>query len=352
MKTAMTRVGGSAVFLLVTALLPSCARGNDPSTPNDAGAPAAAPDAEIVFSSSRDGDFEVYVMNPDGSGVRQLTHNEETDATNAEDDDPAWSPDGRKIAFMSTRDHPSGGVESEEIYVMNADGTDETRLTKNRSPDLGPRWTSGSEIEFTSCSEGLVGCELVTVNLDGSDRRTADVAEELFFGYAVSPDGSKIAFTHAEGGIVGAFEGRNTDVYVMDVDGGNRKRLTESEARDTGAAWSPDGDLLVFTSDRDKNGSCLWHDCVGYNPEIYVMRADGSHERRLTKDPGDDGVPEWSPDGTRLLFSAFRDGNDYELYVMNADGTCVTQLTRNSAWDWSADWYWPREPAVRGRLRC
>ena len=179
-----------------------------------------------------------------------------------------------------------------------------------------------------------------------------DVDPAIVYGYVPSPDGSKVAFTDAEGGSEALLAGANTDVYVMDADGGNRMRLTESKGRDVGAAWSPDGRLLAFTSDRDKNGECLWHDCVGYNPEVYVMRGDGSDERRLTNDPGDDGVPEWSPDGTRLLFSAFRDGTDYELYVMNADGTCITQLTRNSEWDWSPDWYWPVDPNHGGRLRC
>ena len=199
---------------------------------------------------------------------------------------------------MSTRDHASGGVETEEIYVMNGDGSKQTRLTRNDSPDLRPRWTSQREIVFTSCrGNGLVGCELVTMKIDGRGRETMDVDPALVYGYVPSPDGSKVAFTDAEGGIEALVAGANTDVYVMDADGGNRMRLTESNGRDVGAAWSPDGRLLAFTSDRD--------------------------ERRLKNDPGDDGAPEWSPDGTRLLFSAFRDGTDYELYVMNADGTCL-----------------------------
>lgn len=349
----MTRTLASAIFLAAAGALSSCAGGNHVGTPNRAKVENAAPAERIAFSSSRDGDFEIYVMNPDGSGVRQLTQNAETEETNAEDDSPAWSPNGRKIVFMSTRDHASGGVETEEIYVMNGDGSNQTRLTRNDSPDLSPRWTSERDIVFTSCrGNGLVGCELVTMKIDGRGRETMDVDPALVYGYAPSPDGSKVAFTDAEGGIEALIAGANTDVYVMDADGGDRRRLTDSKGRDVGAAWSPDGRLLAFTSDRDRNGECLWHDCVGYNPEVYVMRADGSDERRLTTHPGDDGVPEWSPDGTRLLFSAYRDGNDYELYVMNADGTCVTQLTRNSDWDWSPDWYWPPQRESTGRLRC
>ena len=342
----------AVTLLLAAGFVSGCTDGSRVLTAGRADPNDSPPAERIAFSSSRDGDFEIYVMNPDGSGVRQLTHNRETEKSNAEDDNPAWSPDGSKIAFMSTRDHPSGGVETEEIYVMNADGSDEKRLTTNGFPDFGPRWTSGREIAYTTCREGLLRCELATITVDGKRGKAIDIDDDLVFGYALSPDGSKIAFTRAEGGIEGAFEGRNSDVYVADVDGGNRKRLTESAARESGAAWSPDGRLLAFISDRDKNGPCLWHDCVGFNSEIYVMRADGSHERRLTEHPGQDGLPEWSPDGTRLLFSAFRDGDDFELYMMNADGSCVTQLTRNSAWDWSVDWYWPPEPDGDGRLRC
>ena len=127
----------------------------------------------------------------------------------------------------------------------------------------------------------------------------------------------------------------------MNADGSGHERLTESKRADGGATWSPDGTRLAFTSDRDRNGECLWHDCTGHNPEVYAMKADGSGERRLTRDPGEEGVPVWSPDGTWLLFSAFRDGNDYELYLMNEDGSCPRQLTRNAEWDWSADWYGP-----------
>jgi Tol biopolymer transport system component len=81
------------------------------------------------------------------------------------------------------------------------------------------------------------------------------------------------------------------------------------------------------------------------------MDADGSGERRLTNDPGEEGSLAWSPDGTRILFSAFRDGNDYELYVVNDDGTCLTQLTDNREWDWAPDWHGERGVGT-GRVRC
>lgn len=114
----MTRIGASALSLLAVGVLSSCVHGSGVPTGDATDAADAARTEKVAFSSSRDGDFEIYVMNPDGSAVRQLTHNRATEATNAEDDNPVWAPDGRKILFTSTRDHPSGGVETEEIYVM------------------------------------------------------------------------------------------------------------------------------------------------------------------------------------------------------------------------------------------
>jgi Tol biopolymer transport system component/CubicO group peptidase (beta-lactamase class C family) len=228
----------------------------------------SAEDSKIAFIRTlRSGDgrrrkSELYVANADGSGQRRLTRNA------ARDNAPAWSPGGRKIAFVSRRDGNS------EIYVMNADGSGRRNLTRNAAPDLLPAW---------------------------------------------SPDGRKIAFVRERGGGTG-------DVYVMSADGSGQRRLTRNAARDAAPAWSPAGRKIAFVSRRDGNS------------EIYVMNADGSGRRNLTRNAFRDAAPAWSPDGRRIAFASRSHGN-FELYVMNADGSGLRSLkTRDPAGDLAPVW--------------
>jgi TolB protein len=227
---------------------------------------------------------------------------------------PNWSPDGSKIVFYSRRDG------NDEIYVMNADGTNQTRLTTDPAVDIDPTWSpDGTKIAFTSWRDG--NYEIYVMNADGTNqtRLTTDPAGERLPAW--SPDGTKIAF-------ISNRAGNNIDIYVMNADGTNQTRLTTDPAWDVSPTWSPDGTKIAFTSWRDGNG------------EIYVMNADGTNQTRLTTDPAWDVSPAWSPDGSKIVFHSNRDGND-EIYVMNADGTGQTRLTNNPANDalpaWSPD---------------
>jgi Tol biopolymer transport system component len=320
--------------LAFVVLVSACTHGDDrPAAPLPPG------EELIAFSSKRDGDFELYVMRPDGSGLRQLTHNVATEENQARDESPSWSPDGKRIAFVSTRDHPGNPLSSNEIYVIDADGSDERRLTANRRGDLSPVWTIDGRILFTACGRDLRTCRLEQMEADGTDRRRFGnlPARTILFGAAFSPDGSNVAFARPEQGDIWAF--RNTDVFVADADGTDERRLTDDPANDIGAGWSPDGSKILFSSDRDRNGGCLFHDCTGYAPEIYVMDADGSDEERLTRSPASEGGGSWSPDGTRIVFSRIPDeDDDYDLFVMNADGSCARRITRHPEWDWQPAW--------------
>ena len=260
---------------------------------------------EVVFSSNPDGNFEIYGMKADGTGVVRLTDNA------ADDLDPALSPDRSKILFTSTRDGNS------EIYSMNVNGTGLTRLTNNPATDANPTWSpKGGKVAFASDRAGNL--EIYSMNGDGTGvtRLTNNNGVDAFPAW--SPDGSKIAFvSHGPGKI-------NADIYSMNVDGTGLTRLTNYIGEDISPTWSPDGAKIAFSSTRHGN------------LEIYSMNADGSGVTRLTTNTALDVEPAWGANG-KLLFSSTRSGN-FEIYSMNADGTNPTRLTNNLAQDSSPHW--------------
>ncbi len=279
---------------------------------------------KIAFYSDRDGDDEIYVMNADGTNVKKLTNN------TAADWYPAWSPDGSRIAFNSDRDG------DREIYVMNSDGSDVVQLTKNSIVDLGPSWSpDGKKIAFKSGSS-LLNTGIYVMNADGSDIKSLADPHAYISNQAWSPDGSKIVFSTERNG--------EQEIYVMNsADGSNKRRLISPayskgyKMDDCKPAWSPVGDKIVFYSFRHG-----YHETTPgtyeVNGEIYIMDPDGNNLVRLTNDPyHTDYVPSWSPDGTRIAFASKRDG-DYEIYVMDADGTNVRKLTSNTKKDTGPSW--------------
>ena len=246
----------------------------------------SADGAKIAFTSERDGDAEIYVMDADGSGVKRLTDH------TADDRLPAWSPDSAanaKIVFESQRD------DNWEIYVMDADGSGVERLTDYSSYDISATWSpDGAVIAFASLRDGR--WDIYSMEPDGSDVTNLTDSPRSDASPAWSPDGTKIAFVR--------YPGRTGDIYAMDADGGGVKRLTDHSVNDWDPAWSPDGAKIAFTSHR--NG----------NADIYVMNADGSGVKRLTKHSADDRFPAWSPDGAEIAFMSERDGN-WEIYVID-----------------------------------
>ena len=258
----------------------------------------------IAFNSNRVVNMEVYVMNADGSNQTNLTHN------SADDWHPVWSPDGGRIAFSTHRDG------NHEIYVMNADGSDQTRLTDNPADDHYPAWSpDGARLVFYSFRDG--NREIYVMNADGSNetRLTNNPGQDLRPVW--SPDGTRIAFDSDRDG--------NQDVYVMNADGSNQTQITSNPADDQRPAWAP-FTRIAFESNRDGN----W--------EIYVMNADGGNQTRLTNNSSGDSCAAWSPDGTKIAFA--RDRPSRQIYVMNADGRNQIRLTStggNTLPSWSPD---------------
>ena len=289
--------------------------------------------AQLTFVSNRDGRFEIYVMDINGKNQRRLTNNHHDDWN------PSWSPDGRRIAFMSNREGKFiDGIPMSEIYVMDADGGNQLNLTNNPHYDSSPSWSpDGRRIAFASDREGkFINFEIYVMDADGGNQQRLTNNPHGDRTPSWSPDGERIVFsTRRDGHFKNKF-GITYEIYVMDADGGNQQRLTNNRKNDWEPSWSPDGRRIAFASDRRGNFE---------NYEIYVMDADGENQRKLTNNRRHDNSPSWSPNGKRIAFSSHRDrrGNfeNYEIYVMDADGRNQQNLTNNPHSDGTPAWFDP-----------
>ena len=272
--------------------------------------------AQIVFTSEKNDNVDIYVMDADGGNRRRLTNSPRDEWS------PVWSPDGERIAFSSNSD----------IYTMPANGGNRRKLTNNRHGGWAPSWSpDGKRIVFESKRDDNE--DIYVMDTDGGNIQnlTKDRHDDAVPSW--SPDGKRIAFVSYRGDDSG-----DIDIYVMGVNGGNRRNLTKGFDRTAWKpSWSPDSKRIAFVSA-----------VQGDEPEIYVMNVDGGTPQKITDNRWLDNDPSWSPDGKRIAFSSKRgdDWNtrngDWDIYVMDADGGNIQNLTNNPlAHDTQPAWYSP-----------
>ena len=268
--------------------------------------PTPPPTARIAFVATGwsvpGADSEIFVMNEDGTGITSISN------SRGRDEEPAWSPDGKKIAFVSNR---NGNY---EVYIMNADGSNQTRLTNKPEDDHYPAWSpDGKQIIFSSLDNAHDDLYVIDVNGVNLTRLTdsPDVNERY---PDWSPDGRTIVFS--------SFGGGDSGIFMMDSDGSNVRLVMAGPLHYP--KWSTDGTQIAFDGEP-----------AGCKFEIYIMDADGSNMREITNHPAGCGGynkhPSWSPDGKKIVYwSSDRDPekNSENIYIINIDSSDETALTR------------------------
>jgi len=234
--------------------------------PADDDCPAFSPyGRQIVFSSKRDGNYELYVMESNGNNVRRLTN------TPASEIQAAFSPDGKFIVYDV---YNSSNWDDGDVFVMNSDGTNVRQLTASPQDDTRPDFSpDGSKIFFSSKRDG--NFEIYSMDADGKNQTHLTNTEQNELFPQVSPDGEKIAYAVVVFGLFTA------EIQIMNIDGSEAVTLVRPGSVNENPMWSPDGSYTVFQSNRDGNY------------EVYIMDADNSNPRRLTTDYAWDGWAEW-----------------------------------------------------------
>jgi Tol biopolymer transport system component len=263
-----------------------------------------------------DQSWRIYVMNADGSGAAALSPEGLSDTA------PIWSPDGQKIAFVSQRDG------NREVYIMDANcaslpagcGQNAVNVTRHPADDWTPAWSpDGKRLAFSSIREGNWEIFVLDTSCFANPESCPDSAVQLTtngsgnLGPVWSLDGSRIAYSSKLPG--------NWDIYSMTPGGADVRQLTTDPSNDLSPAWSPDGTRLAFESNRDGN------------VEIYVVSANGGAAQNISNFPlANDHGPTWSPDGQLLVFYSNREGN-WDIFSTTLDGQTVVNLTQTPTRD-------------------
>lgn len=251
----------------------------------------------LVFTSNQSGNYELYKINSDGTGLTNLTQNPADDLAFW---DTPWSPDGSHIAFVSTRVSPT------QIYVMNPDGSGQAQVTSSTTDFTRyPAWSpDGQKLAFTDCAPSAPVCAIETINLNGTNDQILVSGQDPRWSVL-----NRIAFEIPQEGIIGILNPDGTGRVTIDV-------APATGANNRAPRWSPDGKKLVF----------VWFDPETSQARFYTVGQDGKNLTKILDFGAVSVLPgalAWSPDGKQLAFSSIDGG----LYIVNADGTGLQNVT-------------------------
>ncbi len=319
------------------------------------GATVSPDGKQIAFESNREGKFYIYIANIDGSDVRRLTSEDTTET------DAAWRPNGKQLAFVS---HENG---KSIIKVSDADGKNLRALTQPSDSNYAPKWSSkGNQIVFVSNRDirNSYANQIYVMNADGSNQRRLSPRIKFNEGNPEwSADGRHIVFQSGRDG--------NWDIFIMNPDGSNARNLTKTATAETGPSWSPDSKQIIYSMDMDGLSQLFIMDVDGthkralvsnsnsngsasFTPDgkqiiyttsdyqandIYIMAADGINQKRLTKINKSKSGLSASPNGKYIAFSQFN-GNNNDLYILDIEKGTLTALTTDAnvgSYSWSPD---------------
>jgi Tol biopolymer transport system component len=277
---------------------------------------AAFPGANgrIAFESGRTDELDIYSAKPDGSDLRRLTG-----GGTAVDQHPRWSPDGSRILWTRAASFDSAG----NVWVMDADGSNKTRLTSSPANEADAAWSpDGERIVFWRSSQSHAA-DLWIMDADGTNQH------RLTFSPAadIAPSWSStdvIAFT--------SFRTGNGDVYTINPNGSGLHQVTHQTPPDLSPDWAPDGSKIAFFTE----GGGLTN-----KREVWKVWADGTHLKRLTNNNVDDSYPSWSPAGGRITLQRdVREGDldFYDVWTMKANGTDFQRVTHDAFTDGVPNW--------------
>lgn len=273
---------------------------------------------KLTFESTRDGNFDIYSINDDGTHPVRLTQSTGWSRF------PAWSPDGKLIAFSTNRDAHARF----QIYVVVPQdsvgrfGIDATPITTTGAASWHLSWSPDSKnMVCQSMRDGHFDIWVVPADTTIAAYRLTkgpDIEDEP----AWSPDGKKIAYVLVD------MNEKKSGIWQMNADGSQPTRVTPEEVYAYAPSWSPDSAKLVFMK--------------GMPPDtqIAVINADGSNIQQLTKDSNNRSHPAWSPDGKKIAFGMYYGDtkNDRDIFTMNVDGTNLVNITNSPGLDDNPSW--------------